>query len=502
MSKITTNFALTWSDPNIVITYAEVYGVESYEGDDLVCVAVPGTEHMVDIGSGDTRTTVDWRKETALGSASRSTFITAVLGLVQPTASTPDNHYIITTKDELDTAITDATTAAVPYRFEIAAGTYAYTSSTTVTFPENGEIVGAGLAVTRLTASFDEPANGVFSFGPNTTVRDIKFDHLGNGHTTNYDGLCRTRALTSGEVIEFRDCEFTGFDAAGLTTVDGVDGIIRVLHCRFTDGGTGATSRSIFNAGTGSTDFLIVHDCLFRDVQFGVYLSGTESIDIQRNRFMDPKSGNGGSGVRSTSNAAREVIVLENHFHNWPGTGGGNEAVNMPTSYGSLLCFKVDVASGSSTPTYAGIQRIGDERRDTEAASQFYNNTLSVNCCSLTDVIPGRYRFSYQATLTDVGSQSQIAVVLDNTASAGAGLSMTTSGFRDAIVGDSQSCNNSGLPIFYSRSFVLDVTAVNDYHLVFVNRSSSTASGIEAEFAPAILTVGDNIAVLSALRIS
>lgn len=504
-TRINTNWSIAFASPNYTITYASTYDAEVLNADCATIVASTRNSDILLINN----TALKYSKCTSPSEASRSALIAAIAALnTGGGASTPDNHYVITTKDEFDTAVSDATTAAVPYRFEIAAGTYAYTSGT-VTFPENGTIVGAGLESTKLTANYNEPTASVFSFGANTTVRGITFDHLDNGNTTSYDGICRVRALSAGETVEIRDCEFTQFDATGLAIEDGTAGVIRILNCRFTDCLV-ANSTAIYKEGAGGSDLIVVHDCLFSKVQYGIFLEGTMSIDIQRNHFTDPVTSVGQNAIMSDGAGTRHITVLNNTFHEWEGQTGVEDAIQLPTSYGSLTGFRVDISTGTGANrdvSYDGLQRIGDERSDTLTANMnFSNDTLSKTFLSITDLIPGTYLFSVKAMITDLaGHITQFAVVRDNSVNQGTGYNIVSgTDWTSKIVGNSQCCNNSGIDLDFSRTFIITNLTVNDYHAAVASHSAPGAAtrAVTAEQTGSIATVGDNINVLSAVRIS
>lgn len=86
-SKLDVSYTLTWVSPNVVITYATTYAPEQYTGADLFVVAAPGTTNLIQVGTSSVYTTLDWRKETAIGAGSRSALVTAVAALVQPTVA-------------------------------------------------------------------------------------------------------------------------------------------------------------------------------------------------------------------------------------------------------------------------------------------------------------------------------------------------------------------------------------------------------------------------------
>lgn len=84
-SKLDVSYTVTWVSPNVVITYAATYSPEQYNGADLFVVAAPGTTNLIQLGTSTTFTTLDWRKETAIGAGSRSALVSAIAALVPAT---------------------------------------------------------------------------------------------------------------------------------------------------------------------------------------------------------------------------------------------------------------------------------------------------------------------------------------------------------------------------------------------------------------------------------
>lgn len=85
--RIETSYTITWSSPNIVVTYASTYGTFSVTGTQLVISAVPGSDTSLILGDASSKVTLDWRKETSLSAVSRSSLISAVQALVVPTVT-------------------------------------------------------------------------------------------------------------------------------------------------------------------------------------------------------------------------------------------------------------------------------------------------------------------------------------------------------------------------------------------------------------------------------
>lgn len=492
-SRIDTNWSIAFASPNYTITYASTYGAETVNADAATIVASTRNADVILIND----TALRYSKCTSPSEASRAALISAISALNVAPVTTPDNHYVITTKDEFDTAITDATAAAVPYRFEIAAGTYAFTSA--VAFPPNGEITGAGREVTILTNSVTPAAGaGQFLVDVDTTVRDLTFNGLDTSDGSfNGNVLCEDTA--AGELIAFENVEITRSWGAGLRIVD-CDGRIEVRNCRFTDG-EGSNTTAIYAAAGSASGTVLVHDTYFNETEYCIYLDNTVNVDIQRCSFERASAGGNSVVYTKSSATARTIVCLNLNTVNWTGP------IDMPTSYGSLTGFYVDLPTHSGgVGTYVGIQRIGEERRDSQTSNLDYNNTQpwTVNACSLTDLIPGTYTISYRAKITDTGSQGTAAVVLDNTADAGEDIPVGTSAYTDAIIETSQSAQNQGTGIAddCTRVFTYTNTAVNDIHLVFGNRIASASTGLQCEFTGGLATVGDNEAYLSAIRIS
>lgn len=494
-TKLDVNYTITWVDPNIVITYAETYGAESYEGDDLICVAAPGTDHLVNIGSGDTLTTVDWRKDTTLGSASRSAFITAVLALVVEGAVTPDNHYIITTKDEFDTAITAATTAAVPYRFEIAAGTYAF-AGTRVVFPDDGEIRGAGQSVTILTTTYVQGNNAAFEIGSNCTIRDLTLDYLDNGTTNAYLAANETPAANS--YTRIARCRFTQFGGEALYIGSaGTDAVIEISDCLFDEPASGSADSGIYVNGTSTSASVRVSGCVFKDMDYGYYCDATGITETITSCLFDNNATN---PFFTNSNTARSIKVTNNEFRDCAGD------ITFPTSTTNITDFifgnnTFDNFTGTR-PRQAG-ERLTDSYTSTTAI-QFLGQTVRT-VCDIT-VTPGEWLLSYKIPLSDNGATVGTSLIVDSAAAPSVNVS-TSPNYTDVLIAGSQQLHAMALNhVPMSMSIEYTATASDRIHLVIFESTSPGATGnavISNVAGTAILPSGsaDNVPYLQALRL-
>jgi methionine-rich copper-binding protein CopC len=489
--RIDTPFTVTYADPNVTVTYASGYDAFSTSGTTLVVATVVGSDHNVLIGNGTTNTTVDWRKDTSLSASSRSDFVTKVEALVVASVSTPDNHYVITTKAEFDTAITDATAAAVPYRFEIAAGTYAFTAQ--VVFPDNGSIIGAGERATILTTT-DESASGAFSINStNCEFRDLTFNHLDNGDTVNFYGMV---SITQGndKTVRFTHCRFTRFNSIAVALPNSFTSgfVVDFIGCTFDEPHTSGSDTSIYMI-TNAPGNVRVKDCIFKDVEYAYYSDAATPPNEEITGCLFDS--NGTNPVYIIDDSARSIKVTNNEFRDCAGD------IVFPSTATNLTAHTF---GGNVFDNFTGTRptQVGEEVRDEQDTDLSYNNNLTVNACTISNLVPGTWLLSYRAKLTDVGAFSQCAIVLDNSGD-GSGDSITSgTAYLNAIVADSQSTTDEGTEDDMTWSGVYTNTGTNNLHLVFANRFSSTATGLQVDYGGTLVTSGDNHAYLSAVRIS
>lgn len=491
-TRIETNWSIAFADPSYTITYASTYDAEVLNADCATIVASTRNSDILLINN----TALKYSKCTSPSEASRSALITAIAALNVEAATTPDNHYIITTKAEFDTAITDATTAAVPYRFEIAAGTYAFTAQ--VVFPADGTIIGAGERATILTTT-NEASDGAFKVASiNCEFRDLTFNHLDNGNSGAAYGLVSVYP-DADQTVKFTRCRFTQFDAVALEANSGLGEagfVVDVINCTFDEPHTSGADTALYVTARGAGN-VRTKGCIFKDVDYGYY-SATGTISPNEEVSGCIFDNNATNPLYSTIDQARSISIINNEFRDCAGD------IVLPTTHTNITDFTF---GGNMFDNFTGTKpmQVGDSVSDTLTANlNFSNDTLTKTFLSLNDLAPGTYLFTLKAMLTDLDTMTQAAVILDN--SGGTGHDVTSgTGFTDKIVGESQICNNGGVDVDFTRTFVVVNTGTNDYHAVVAARTApgnTTTRAVTAEQTGSLVTVGDNICVLSAVRIS
>lgn len=241
MSKIKTQYTISWSNGVYTITWASTYDPVSFASDDSVLIAT-ASDNLFLFGTDETLTTLDWTKETSLSAVSRSDLFTKINALATELIS--ESGGTVTVNGDLDvtgaldvtgTTTTDAlvtTASTLQVRFfgnlavlRLTGDVGSFTGTKTITIPiPSGStanfVIDTGASTLTGARAFSDgitfgtsggtasnlnyyeiyTESGTFSLaGGTSTTQTLRFVRLGNSVICLFPDFTMTAGATVGD---------------------------------------------------------------------------------------------------------------------------------------------------------------------------------------------------------------------------------------------------------------------------------------------------------------
>lgn len=87
MSRLETNYTITWAGGTYTITYASTYSPVSFGDSAYIAYVIPNSSAYINVGQADAPVTLDWNKNTNLSPSSANNLITLIAALTSASAT-------------------------------------------------------------------------------------------------------------------------------------------------------------------------------------------------------------------------------------------------------------------------------------------------------------------------------------------------------------------------------------------------------------------------------